>query len=322
MTDVIKTYNLFLDTRNRDSGSCADANFYLVKPITLSTKGSSYFRIKLISATIPFSFTQINSSNNVLSVEVNSVNYSITIPTGNYNILNLLIALKTGLNSLAPLTAYTFNFTYNQSTNKVSLSTATGGNATISFPFNSSINWIGRMLGFTSTISFSDTTTETSSINVNVSPAKTLFVRSQTLLQSQNYESIIGKNNYSDIIGQIPIYQGSQSFINFYDSNNFYSKINNGSIDVVNLYLTDITTDDILLGMDLNIFYCIEIQEVYSKPFNDMPDTSFSLEKPKEQVQLENERAKLLDDLNTQKTALENEIKKKEQEKARQSSNQ
>jgi hypothetical protein len=260
METILKTYNLFLDTRNRDSGTHSDATFNLVKPLTLSTKGSSYFRIKLISAVIPFSFTQINSSNNIVNITINSVPNTLTIPYGNYNIINLLAEIKKQLLVLLPTN--TFGFTYSNSTNKVSMIVLTGSAVAIEIFDSGKVNSLTLMLGFTSTFNFSNVITATSQQNVNVSPAKSLFIRSATLLQSQNYESIITKNNFSDIIGQVQIYNGSQSFLNFYDANNFYSRLNNVAIDNINLYITDATNDNEIINLMLDSSYCLEIQEI------------------------------------------------------------
>ena len=194
-----------------------------------------------------------------------------------------------------------------------------GSSVAIEFLYSSSINWVGLMLGFTSSFNFSNVVVATSNQNVNVSPAKTLFVRSTTLLQSQNYESIIGKNNFSDIIGQIPIYQGSQSWINFYDSNNFFSRLNNIAIDTINIYLTDATNDNEILNLTLDSFYALEIQEVYQKPFNnglvepELPiNKSLTSSLTKEQDKLIGD---LGDDIKTKKEELLKKLSLKNKEK-------
>jgi hypothetical protein len=138
----------------------------------------------------------------------------------------------------------------------------TGSAVAIEIFDSGKVNSLTLMLGFTSTFNFSNVITATSNQNVNVSPAKTLFIRSTTLLQSQNYESIIGKNNFSDIIGQVQIYNGSQSFLNFYDANNFYSRLNNVAIDNVNIYITDSTNDNEIINLTLDSMFGLEIQEI------------------------------------------------------------
>ena len=110
---VLKNYNLFIDSSQRDEGiSPSYFSIILRKPIVKTNK-SSYFRVRIPSLVIPFSFSQVNSTNQVLLYTFNLVNYSLTVPTGNYNITDLLTEVQTLIQNQ---TSAKLLFTYNPST--------------------------------------------------------------------------------------------------------------------------------------------------------------------------------------------------------------
>lgn len=268
--EVIKSYNLFLDSSQRDysdSGNPASYLLYLRKPITKLSK-SSQFRLKIFQACIPFSFTQINNTNNVIDYTYNSSSYYITIPVGSYSITALLSYLQTYLQTAHSIA---LNFTFNISTNLATFafaSTQTGFH-TISF-IQSSNPLLIKQLGFLTNITFQAISgtlvNATSTQSVNVSPSKNLYIRSDNFQQGDNaQEAISTKAGLSDILAIIPINVPFSNYINYYDTTAFYVYINNESIDAVSLYLTDATSDDTLTGLLLNWSCSITIEEVMLK---------------------------------------------------------
>lgn len=276
MTTILKSYNLFIDSSQRDEGvSPSYFSILLQKPI-IKTNRNSIFRVRITSVVIPFSFNQVNSTNNVLSYQDNNNFYSITIPQGNYAITDLLATIQTLIEvqtSQSFNTTTFLNFTFDQATSKATLGFNTGNTISqaIFIPFSGNNVIMMRMLGFTSNISFSfslpnNFASQTSNQVVNVSPSKTLFIRSETLIQNSNYESLVGKNEISDILTQIPIQTSFNTFLNWYDqSSDLFSEINNNIIDKINLYLTDSTSNDELPADSglLNWFIQLNIQEVF-----------------------------------------------------------
>jgi hypothetical protein len=122
---IIRTYNFFINSKYRSSGTTTDFNLRIPNPIVLSNP-SNHFTAKVVSAEIPFSFKSINNSNNQLDVKLihSGITYNgtITIPKGNYNALSLLTELETQLNAFfllhhSPIN-YTFTFTYDRNTGK------------------------------------------------------------------------------------------------------------------------------------------------------------------------------------------------------------
>lgn len=268
---ILKNYNLFIDSSQRDEGSYPSYfNILLRKPIVKTNK-NSVFRVRIPSVVIPFSFNQINSTNNILSYTYNSNPFTITIPSGNYNITDLL----TEISSLIILASPTvLNLTYDVSTSKCTLGFGTGNlsNQSITMNYTGGNIILMKMLGFTSNITFSFNfgtglyTNATSNQVVNVSPSKTLFIRSETLTQNTNYEALVSKNDTTDILLQIPIQTSYNTYINWYDqSSDLFAEINNVVIDKINLYLTDATSYNELPADSglLNWFIQLNIQEIY-----------------------------------------------------------
>lgn len=193
--------------------------------------------------------------------------FSITLPSGTYNIYNLLLKIASEL-LLIVGGVTVFNFIYNPSTNLVSLGILS---STVPPPVLITLNYnrILLMLGFTGPATFSSLITTTGNQNVNVAPSQKLFVRSSSFGQSQSYEAIIGVANFSDIISDIPIQTGTQSFINFFEPSNYYVPITNKVIPTVNLYITDSQNDNEIIDLVLNTIYTLQVVEYHQPEFKE-----------------------------------------------------
>lgn len=313
---VLKNYNLFIDSSQRDEGSFPSYfSIILRKPIT-KTKQSSYFRVRIPSLVIPFSFSQVNSKNNVLNYTFNSVSFSITVPSGNYSITDLLTQIQTLIQSNNNCKLL---FTYNPSTSITTLGFDTGNLITSQIVMNYSSNNIilMKMMGFTQNVVYSYNAITNAYVNavgnqvVNVSPSKTLFIRSDTLIQNSNYESLVSRNDTTDILLQIPIMTSFNTYINYNEpSSEMWSEINNSSVDKINLYISDATSNDELPADSglLNWFCHINIQEIYRDEEINVNHITNPIQQPREDEN-NNLKVKLIDDLMKQKNDLENEIK-------------
>ena len=93
--------------------------------------------IQLIACQIPVSFYGINQYNNVLKYTIASIIYTINIPFGNYNYINLSTALTSGFLS----NGHTMTVSINRIDGKL---TFTG---TTSFIFNTLNSTILKVLG-------------------------------------------------------------------------------------------------------------------------------------------------------------------------------
>jgi hypothetical protein len=316
--EVIKSYNLFLDSSQldySDVGNPASYFMFLRKPITKSAK-SSQFRIKIFQACIPFSFTEINASNNILSYTYNSSPYTLTIPIGSYSITALLTYIQTYIQTTHTIT---LNFTFNTSTNLSNLAfalTQTGSHS-ITFTYIPSNKLVLKQMGFLNATTFSITSgvllTATSAQSVNVSPSKNLYIRSDNLQQGANsQEAISTKIILSDILAIIPINVPFGNYINYYDTTSFFVYINNETIDGVSLYLTDATSDQILTGLLLNWSCSMIIEEVLIKSDINVEHITgqnlISKQNDKIVNQLETDKQNAINELQKERERLMNEI--------------
>lgn len=316
--EVIRSYNIFLDSLQRsfsDVGNPASYGIYLNQVISKISK-NSVFRVKVFQACIPFSFTQINTSNNVLTYSYNSITFTMTIPVGSYNIIALLDYIKTELQ-----TTHTINldFTFNISTNLSTFTFTTNNTGSKIIVFDTSISsnvLILKQLGITSSKTFSYIsaviTSATSDQSVNVSPSKNLYIRSDNLQQSQSQEAINASASTSDILCIVPINVPYSNFINYYDMTNFYCYLTNDTIDVISLYLTDATSSEVLTGLKLNWSVSMTIDEI-EVPYqiNIEPYLEDPLIKNNQEriTNLQTEKDKELNDLEKQKSELESQIR-------------
>lgn len=315
---VINTYNIFLDSQQRDSsstGTPASYALFLSKPIAKTAK-SSYFRVKIIQACIPFSFTEINNSNNFISYTYNSVPFAFTIPIGSYNINSLLLLIKQYLESSHSIF---LDFTFNSSTNLATLAftNANTGTKEISFSTSGANSPVMKQLGFTNTtVLFScvgglPNVIATSNQSVNVSPSKNIYIRSNNLLQPNSQEAIVTKCKTSNILGIVPINVSFGNYINFYNTQTFGVDIGNETIDLIDIYLSDSNNSDVIVGLLLNWTISIQIEEIYINPeisTEHILKSNISLNNDQSIKELESVKQNTISDLETYKGKLLNEI--------------
>lgn len=256
--NVVNTYNIFLNSKQRDSGSSNEFIINLLKPITL-TNPNNWFTVRVGSAEIPYIFQLINPSNATVHFTVTrgstTQSGSFTLDSGNYNILNLLDAIKTKLiAAIQSAIGYTptFAFTYSRTTGKCTLAMLGNGDAigcSVTVLNNSPV--VMTCLGFSSSFTFGFSNFSTfpavSTQNVNVAQNNSIFIRSESLIQTSNYEAIVEKSNISDILAKIQVTSLPQSFLIWTNPSDLEVKINNQVIDAISLYLSS------SLSYDLNL---------------------------------------------------------------------
>lgn len=258
---VVNTYNIFLSSAFRSNGTTNNYSINLVKPLLLTNPNNS-FSVRVGSCEIPYSFKLINPSNNIINYEIirNSITYtsSITLETGNFNILDLLQELKSKLaSSILLLTGWNastiLNFTYNRGTGKAtfSFSPTDAIGTTISILSASSV--FLKCIGFFTYPSFSYTspasiTPAISQTNVNVSQNTAIYIRSENLTQVTNFESVVSSSEYSDIIAKVQIASLPGTIIQWTNSTDLEIDITNKVIDKINLYIGDAQNYELDLG--------------------------------------------------------------------------
>jgi len=314
--EIIKTYSLYLNSREATLGTSNNCTFIINPAITL-TNNKNRFMICAEMIEVPYSFNQINSNNNILNYSYtdNSGSYNsiVTIPEGNYNITNLINTLiKLLLNDIlvnrptSTLTTNNFTIYYDANTSKVSFSIAYASPITIVLKF--SLNFVlGICFGFPAiNVTFGTSTTAISDGKVNVNPITSIYLRSDNIKFSTSYEAVIDKYTISDIVAKVPVMTLPNSILYFKGEQK--QMINNTELSSLNLYWSDNLSSSYSLNLNgLNYGIYFTISEVMMKETNSFKDKleTVGIIPPKE---LYEERDKLLTDLLKEKEKLEKEV--------------
>lgn len=313
--EIIKTYSLYLNSRQATLGDSNNCTFILNPALTL-TNISNRFIITAEMVEIPYSFNQINNNYNTLYYSftdgTGTVNSNIVFPEGNYNVnqlittfISLLITDITIYRPAINLTTSNFNIYYNPSTSKITFSII---NKTLSITLNFSTNEIlGICFGFPKTDQTFSNIIILNSINkVNVNPITSIYLRSENIKFSTSYEAVVQPYNISDIVAKIPVQTLPNSILYFRGDQK--QMINNLELSSINLYWSDNLSPSYSLdlkGLNYGIYFTIsEVQIKNNNSFLDKIDNK-GVNVPNE---LYEEREKILLDLIKEKQKLENEI--------------
>jgi len=336
--EVVKSYSVYLNTREANYGDSNNCTFLFTTPLVL-TNTNNRFRISTPMVELPYSFSQLNLNNQILpyswySATNGTYTSSITFPEGNYNItqliqaiIDLLVADILLLGTSTGITSSNFNITYSSTTGKTSFQlTGLAYTATILLNLNTVGFVIGTMFGFiqNTQVAFGTYTTGvpvtvynllTSPNKVMVNPITSVFIRSESLKFESNYEAVVrnivgsGFNfQNSDIVCKIPVNTLPNSII--YTRSDQKAIISNKEIGELNLYVSDNLSPTFSLdlqGLNYGIYFLFE--EVTMPQLNQYKDKLPNvLEIPRDLLE---ERKRLIDDLKMQKDELEKEIEQK-----------
>jgi hypothetical protein len=202
----IENFQLHLSSNFADkiySNNNADTEFYL--PL-IEIPSQYHLHVNVVHASIPFTFYNINSSNNVLNYSIEGTNYSFIIAQGNYNVVNLKDYLMSNLPG--------FIITYSPITNKYTFTQNYYG-----FTFLNTSTCL-NILGFSQQTITSNGTSLTSTQSVNLNPIRCVCICSD--LPSSNIS--LNSKNKNNILCSIPITTQPNSIITYLNHNNF--KIN------------------------------------------------------------------------------------------------
>ena len=200
------------------NNNIADAE-YILPFISIPEGHHIYLSVQKCS--IPNSMYNINNNNNLLVILFNDVVYNLFVPLGNYNINQLITALKQLLPS--------FTITYNNLTNKITFLYASDfslyGSSTIlsvlGFNLNSLVSSFNNRLESTHCCNL---------VSVKV-------INIVTNLTTYNINKAI-PNNMS-ILCSIPINSPPFSIIQYENANNFRSNLYTNKLDTINIKLVD-----------------------------------------------------------------------------------
>jgi hypothetical protein len=182
----------------------------------------------------------INNNDNQLTILFDNIVFVLFVPTGNYNINQLLIALKGILPS--------FTISYNTLTNKLTFI------YTSDFSFYASSTILG-VLGFNENALISSSNNRLESIHCcNLVTVKTINVLSN--LTTYNINKAFSNNQ--SILCSIPVNCAPFSMIQYENHNNFKSNLFVNTLNQLNIQLVDDSNGKLI---DLNgVHYSMTIQ--------------------------------------------------------------
>ena len=165
----------------------ADLTFFFKSPIVYIP--SSYdVNLACISASIPYVWGNINTTNNVFSVRLDSgPSYSVTLTPGNYSMDDIVAVLGTQIPALT--------FSYSANTHLITITTP---NTFDNFVITDSS--LSPFLGFT--VLVSNTQTLTSTVPVNMIRTSSVYVETPDLL-NESFDSRTG--GQSGVLCRIPV---------------------------------------------------------------------------------------------------------------------
>jgi len=274
--NVVETYHVFVNSNQRISGTAGNYYFNLYHPIRLKNQMNSFY-VRIGSAEMPFTYQLINSSNNVISFtyvrNITTSTLTITIPSGNYNITQLIKSITDQLTPLM-VAGITWNITYNRNTGLVTFGFSPPDIINTVLTFQSISTVMARCLGFNSIpigsfgLNSSVLLTINSTQNVNLSQVNSLYIRSENIKQLQNYESLVVKSDISDILAKVQITVLPQNYVMWYNDIDLRVKVANKFFDTINLYVTTNLDYDDLSFNGLDWSCRITIEEVEEVKYN------------------------------------------------------
>ena len=207
---------------------------------TIDIPDGHHIFLSIQKASIPNSFYNINNNNNQLTILYDNTVFVLFVPTGNYNINQLLIALKT----ILPL----FTISYNSLTNKLTFI------YTSDFSFYASSTILG-VLGFNENALISSSNNRLDSVHCcNLVTVKTINVLSN--LTTYNINKAFPNNQ--SILCSIPVNCAPYSMIQYENHNNFRTNLFVNSLSQLNIQLVDDSNGKLI---DLNgVHYSMTIQ--------------------------------------------------------------
>lgn len=219
----MESIQIYLNSINADkynNGLTSDCEFILPN---LEIPDGHHIYISVNNASIPYSFYNVNSSNNyiILFNLVSLVSLNFMIPFGNYNINQLIIILNQNLIG--------YSFTYNTINNKITIKSTNdfkilGTSTCLSF------------LGFVNNTTYISTSSSLTSLNcVDLYPISVIYINSNLLTYNINKNSI---NNQS-ILCCVPVYNQPYSIIQYHNYNGFRSNLFVNNISNINIRLMD-----------------------------------------------------------------------------------
>ena len=217
----IESLQIHLSSKNASSYNnnlTSDCNFIL--PM-IEVPSQHYLYMSVIHAVIPYSFYQIDSTNNVLLYTVNSQNYQLIIVPGNYNVRQLASFLTNNMTG--------FTVTYNSISNKLNFV-----HSSSDFSF-SELSTCFNLIGIKSPYNMSVSNVLTSYHNIDLMPHKCLCISSNLVSSSIN----ISSQSELGILISLPITESPFSIITYRGDTSHQQCLYKNAFSTIQIRLTD-----------------------------------------------------------------------------------
>ena len=204
----------------------SDIDFQL--PI-IEVPDQHYIHLSVLHAVIPYSFYNVDNTNNVLYIQQTTgvstyIYQTIIIPSGNYNAYQLQQFLNTNISNTTT--------TYNVITNKF-----TFVNSLYNFYIDVNISTCLNLLGFTVSNTYTTSLLKTLTSNNCVNLLTKMCV---CIVSEFNSLSFNNSNPYSsNVLCSIPINTPPYSLINYQNNSNHRINTYNNNINSINIKLID-----------------------------------------------------------------------------------
>lgn len=202
----------------------------------------NHLHVSVVNAIIPYSFYNINLSNNILIYIVGGVSYTLNIPLGNYNSIQLAGYLTSNMSG--------FTCTYNSIPN-----TFTFTNTLLNFTLTS-ISTLLKTIGFNNVNAVSTSLTLTSSFCANLQNVQCIHIKSNFLTGNINSSNIYTQDN----LCTIPVNSPPNSNIVYHNTNSFTTNLYSNILNDIVIKL--VNQDNALLdlnGLDWSITLQLDI---------------------------------------------------------------
>jgi len=239
----------------------------------------SQYIVTVTSISIPFSFYQLSSTENLNVLPVYLKNNldvvgrftTITLQQGNYTPYTLLTQLNSklteacqqvGISGFTPFTPV-FASTYNPTTGFITFSVTgpVGCEIVLRFTVSSITQQLAGFFGINGTdVTMTPSVTQSSTKPCVLNPVNYLYLRS-SLKQFRNREWVVKQDDVSDILHRIPISTAQGTWIQ-YDVPSEPVYIIDASIDSINFYLTTNLTYEAINLQGIDWSFAFSISEV------------------------------------------------------------
>ena len=240
---MAESYQIYLNSKYADTSNNGNYKFQLN---TLEVQEGYYIYLSVQNVSIPYSFYNINESNNMLEYILDGSLYTIYIPVSNYNINQFIEYLSSVMNG--------FTIVYSSRTNKITFI-----HNTFNFSFLASSTCY-KIIGMKEKLNYtSDGFTLESDKCVNMMTVNSIFVLSN--LMTYNIASSLP--NSQNILCQVLVNNSPNSIIQYSNTNHFRTNLFINRLSNINLKLVDEYNNTINLnGLNFIVTLQLDIEPI------------------------------------------------------------